>query len=342
MLKFKTIKYENHILSILDQRLLPNRIVYFKAKTAHDVYRAIKDMVLRGAPLIGVAAAWGIALEAQRLPEKAFVKRLMLAIKLIRSARPTARNLFWACGRMKRIVQHFSLTPKVLRQKLVAEAKKIEAEDIRACEAISKYGAVLIKSGFKIMVHCNAGALATAGIGTALGILYEAQTQGKEFTVYVCETRPWLQGARLSTWELHRAGIETLLLCDNMISNFIEDVDLVIVGADRIATNGDVANKIGTKNLAIIANYYQVPFYVAAPIPTFDKNIDDGKKIPIEYRAETEVKFLVGQRLAPKAVKALNPAFDVTPHQLITGIITDQGLIHPPYKEAIKKLVLLK
>ncbi len=342
MLRFKTIKYSNRVLTILDQRLLPNKVAYIKARTARDVYRAIKDMALRGAPLIGVAAAYGIALEAQRLPDRSFKKKLKKAIKLIEKARPTARNLFWACERMARLVDRCSAKPKLLKKKLLEEAKKIEQADVISCARIGKHGARLIKNGNKILVHCNAGALATAGIGTALGVLYAAQAQGKKFTVYADETRPWLQGARLTAWELDKAGIETFLLCDSMAASFMKEMDLIIVGADRIATNGDVANKIGTKSLAIIANYYKVPFYVAAPVSTFDKKIASGENIPIEHRDEAEVKTMHGRCLAPKTVRALNPAFDVTPHSLVTAIITEYGLIRSPFKKTIKKLLRLK
>ncbi|MEO0225414.1 MAG: S-methyl-5-thioribose-1-phosphate isomerase [candidate division WOR-3 bacterium] len=337
-MRYKTIKHHNRILSILDQRLLPHKVVYRKARTAYDVYRAIKDMILRGAPLIGVTAAWGIALEAQRLSGREFRKKLKKAINLIRRARPTARNLFWACARMERLIDQNREDDKILKKRLLLEAEKIEQEDVAACEKIGRYGAPLIHNGDKVMVYCNAGALATAGIGTALGVLYTAKQEGKKFTVYACETRPWLQGARLTTWELNQAGIKTYLLCDNMAGAFMEDIDLVLVGADRIAVNGDVANKIGTKGLAIVARYFNVPLYVAAPVTTFDFRIGSGEEIEIEFRKEEEVKSIAGKLIAPRNIKAINPAFDITPNTLITGIITDRGIIYPPYKNKIKKL----
>lgn len=325
-------------MRLLDQRKLPNRIEYFTARNARDVHFAIREMVVRGAPLIGVVAAWGIVVEAQRMSDRELATGLRHALKLIRRARPTAQNLFWACDRMDAALARYARDARRTRQEIMAEAKRIEAEDVVSCERIGEHGAGLIKDRAKIMVYCNAGALATAGIGTALGVLYKAQARGRRFTVYACETRPLLQGARLTAWELHQNGVKTVLVCDNMAASFVGGMDLVLVGADRIAANGDVANKIGTRGLAMITRYHHIPFYVAAPWSTFDPKIKDGSSIPIEYRRESEVKEVCGRLVAPRAVPALNPAFDITPGRLVTGIITDQGLVRAPYGRSIQRM----
>ncbi|MDH4210679.1 MAG: S-methyl-5-thioribose-1-phosphate isomerase [candidate division WOR-3 bacterium] len=333
MLDFKTVEYNSKTneLTILDQTKLPEEEVYLTLKTAEDVRRAIRHMNIRGAPLIGVAAAYGVVLAA-RIGDQESIKK---ACALIKSARPTAVNLSWAIDRMeKRLAgsgDHFA--------ELLAEAKAIETEDKEACAAIGRYGADLINDNAKIMVHCNAGALATSGIGTALGVLYTASQQGKKFSVFSCETRPLLQGARLTSWELTKNGIDTYTICDNMAANFMAGMKLVLVGADRIASNGDVANKIGTKGLAIIASYYKIPLYVAAPSSTFDLRIASGDQIPIEERAEEEIRTFNDRCVVAPAAKICNPAFDVTPSELISGIITEHGIITCPYAENIANLM---
>jgi len=331
-MKFKTIEYnkkDNEII-ILDQTRLPEKEVYLRLKTVNDVYNAIKNMNLRGAPLIGVAAAYGVVLAAKLKPDE-----IIKSADYIKSARPTAVNLSWAVERMKKKSQRASNQ----YEELLKEAQKIEQEDKNSCRLMGEFGAELIHDKAKVMVHCNAGALATSGIGTALGVLYTAKSRGKIFTVYSGETRPLLQGARLSSWELTKNGIETFAICDNMAATYMNEMDLVLVGADRIARNGDTANKIGTKGLAIIAQYYEVPFYVVAPISTFDLNTKTGKEIPIEIRCEDEIRLFNTKCIVAKNAKVCNPAFDVTPAQLITGIITEKGIIQSPNEEKIQGLL---
>lgn len=338
MLKFRTVEYDlnkNEVI-ILDQTQLPEKEVYLRLKSVKNIYDAIKDLKVRGAPLIGVVAAYGVVLSAgKNSPEK-----VLKDAEYLKSARPTAVNLAWAIERMKKCMKKDK--DNNLYQRLLKEAILIEKEDKDACTKIGSLGAGLIKDGDKIMVHCNAGALATSGIGTALGILYTAKKMGKKFSVYSCETRPLLQGARLTTWELTKNGIETYAICDNMAATFMPEMDLVIVGADRIARNGDTANKIGTRGLAIIARYYRVPFYVAAPVSTFDFNIKSGNGIPIEYRCDDEIIYFNKRCIVAKKAKICNPAFDVTPAKLITGIITEKGILKQPLRKGVdtlKKLV---
>ncbi len=329
IIQFNTIKYdqENNEITILDQRQLPEKEIYVSLKKAEDVYQAIKNMNVRGAPLIGVTAAYGVVLSAISGNSEYVVK----AADYLKSARPTAINLAWAVERMKKKIKG----EKNLYERLLKEAHHIELEDKESCRRMGEIGAGLIENGANIMVHCNAGALATSGIGTALGVLYTAKKRGKKFTVYSCETRPLLQGARLTSWELTRNGIDTYTLCDNMAATYMPDVDLVLVGADRIALNGDTANKIGTCGLSIIAKYHKVPFYVVAPISTFDFDTQSGKDIPIEIRCEDEVRKFNTKNIVAERAKVCNPAFDVTPAKLITGIVTEKGIIRPPYRDAI-------
>jgi methylthioribose-1-phosphate isomerase len=332
MVGFKTIDYDENqnILTILDQTKLPEEESYLKLRTAEDVHQAIKNMNLRGAPLIGVAAAYGMVLAAHRSSAQAVTE----AGELLQSARPTAVNLFWAMERMKTRLQK----AKDVYRELLQEARMIEQEDKSACEKIGCLGAELIHDGAKIMVHCNAGALATSGIGTALGIIYVARREGKNLEVYSSETRPLLQGARLTSWELTKNGVETYTICDGMAATFMPDMDMVIVGADRIAQNGDVANKIGTKGLAIIAHYHDVPFYVAAPVSTFDFNTASGEGIPIEERHEDEIRTFHNRTIVALPARICNPAFDVTPAKLVTGIVTERFIVRPPYDRNIAKL----
>ncbi|MGB7055153.1 MAG: S-methyl-5-thioribose-1-phosphate isomerase [bacterium] len=332
MLGFKTIDYSEsgNKVTILDQTRLPAEEVYLTLKTAEDIHQAIKNMNLRGAPLIGVAAAYGLVLAAHQGNAQAVTK----ACELIQSARPTAVNLFWAIERMKKRLQQ----AKDVYTELLQEARMIEQEDREACQKIGSLGAELVRDHSKIMVHCNAGALATSGIGTALGIIYTARQEGKNLEVYSGETRPLLQGARLTSWELTKNGVETYTICDSMAGTFMPEMNMVIVGADRIAQNGDVANKIGTKGLAIIAQYYRVPFYVAAPVSTFDFNIASGEQIPIEERHEDEIRKFHNKRIVAPSASICNPAFDVTPSELITGIVTERFIVRPPYDSNIAKL----
>jgi len=332
-LRFKTIEYhcENHEIVILDQTKLPEEEVYLRLRSVQDVYEAIRNMKLRGAPLIGVAGAYGVVLAGvSGNPDE-----VREAADYLKSARPTAVNLSWAIGRMKQAIKN----NEGLFEQLLKEAQAIEQEDKEACQRMGEFGAELIREDARVMVHCNAGALATSGIGTALGVLYTAKDFGREFVVYSCETRPLLQGARLTSWELTANSIKTYTICDNMAATYMPEMDLVLVGADRIARNGDTANKIGTKGLAIIARYYNIPFYVAAPVSSFDLNIASKDGIPIEERGEDEIRRFNGKTIVATDAKILNPAFDVTPATLISGIITEKGILRPPYQENICRMI---
>jgi methylthioribose-1-phosphate isomerase len=311
------IRWRGDRLELLDQRLLPDKTAYVTCRTAEQVARAIRDMAVRGAPAIGCAAAFGVVLG----------KGSAKAYKVLRESRPTAVNLFWALDRMKGATD------------LKAEAEAIYAEDLAANHAIGELGAKLIKERARVMTHCNAGALATAGYGTALGVIRSAK--GKKISVIANETRPYLQGARLTAWEMVQEKIPCTLITDNMAGHLMSrgEVDVVIVGADRIAANGDVANKIGTYALAVMAKRHGIPFYVAAPVSTFDPAIPDGSHIPIEERSADEVTGYRKLRWAPKGVKVRNPAFDVTPADLVTGIICEKGVVLNPDREGIRKLL---
>jgi len=311
------IRWRGDRLELLDQRLLPDKKTYVTCRTAEQVAKAIRDMVVRGAPAIGCAAAFGVVLG----------KGSAKAYKVLRESRPTAVNLFWALDRMKTAGD------------LEAEAKAIYDEDIAANRAIGELGAKLIKERARVMTHCNAGALATAGYGTALGVIRSAK--GKRISVIANETRPYLQGARLTAWEMVQEKIPCTLITDSMAGHMMSqgEVDVVVVGADRIAANGDVANKIGTYALAVMAKRHGIPFYVAAPLSTFDAAIPDGSHIPIEERSADEVTGYRKLRWAPKGVLVRNPAFDVTPAELITGIICEKGVVLKPDRKRIRKLL---
>jgi methylthioribose-1-phosphate isomerase len=334
---------------MLDQRRLPSEILYRTCVDYREVALSIKDMVIRGAPAIGVAAAMGIALGVERSPARS-VEELRAEFDLIcdtlARTRPTAVDLFWAIERMKRrFLQLASEAGSAaadldhLRKELVAEAQQIHQERRQADEAIGRFGAELLPQTATVMTQCNAGALATGGIGTALGVIRVAIEQGRRIEVLVPETRPYLQGSRLTAWELHQDGIPLTLITDNMVGHFLKagHVGAVVVGADRIAANGDTANKIGTYTMAILAHEHQVPFYVAAPISTVDLSISSGEQIPIEQRPEEEVTHLAGVRVAPD-VRAAHPAFDVTPARLIAAIITERGVARPSYTESLLHL----
>ena len=340
-----TIAREDDAVVMIDQRKLPAEEVYVRAKTAAEVARAIKTMVIRGAPAIGVAAAMGIALHMRKSKAtgtQKFVAEFQKTCDLMAWTRPTAVNLFWAIDRMKRTfaaaVQAGESVDQI-KDRLDAEATRIHDEDVASCRAMGAFGAEIVPADARILTHCNAGALATAGYGTALGVIRGAVEQGKRVVVFADETRPFLQGARLTAWELVRDGIQTTVITDNMTGALMRqgNVDLVVVGADRIAANGDTANKIGTYGVAVLAREHKIPFYVAAPLSTVDLDTPDGTHIPIEERSAKEVTHVGGAQLAPDGALVWNPAFDVTPHHLIAGIITERGIFRPPYIESLKR-----
>jgi len=329
---FKTIEWANNKVRLIDQTKLPHKLVIVEGDNYFKVAKAIKEMKIRGAPAIGVAAALGIALGAvQSLArsKEEFLKEFSKICSTFRKTRPTAVNLFWAIERMERVVQEDELLEiRKIKKNLLQEAKKILKEDIETNKRIGKLGANLIDDGDVILTHCNTGALATAGLGTALGIIKTAAREGKKIRVFVDETRPYLQGARLTCWELLQEKIPTTLICDNMAGYFIHQgiIKKVFVGADRIAKNGDVANKIGTYPLAVLCRENKIPFYVAAPTSTIDLSLSSGKKIPIEERDSQEVTKIMGKCIAPLEVEVRNPAFDITPAKYITAIITEKGI----------------
>jgi methylthioribose-1-phosphate isomerase len=335
----KTIQWKNDRVVMLDQRLLPHREVYRVYRNCSEVATAIREMVIRGAPAIGVAAAMGVALGAAKAPRKTFDRDFEKIIITLSKTRPTAINLFWALQRMRRIYSESrSRGVEAVQRALKEEAQKIYQEDIAANKQLGKFGASLLRNAKQIMTHCNAGALATAGYGTALGVLRALKASGKQFEVFVNETRPFLQGARLTAWELKKEKIPATLITDNMAGYLIQKgkVDAVVVGCDRIAANGDVANKIGTYTLAVLARRHGIPFYVAGPTSSIDVNCRSGDEIPIEQRDPKEVSHIFGKPVAPKGMKIFNPAFDVTAHDLITAIITEKGVINPPYQQNIR------
>jgi methylthioribose-1-phosphate isomerase len=329
---------------LIDQTLLPTQLQYRDCRTVEEIWEAIRSLRVRGAPAIGVAAAMGVVLGMQAPGDGkrgSFERRLKEVADYLRTSRPTAVNLFWALGRMEAHVRpHLEKMPASrLCELLLEEALKIEEEDRRMCRAIGAVGAELIGAGQGVLTHCNAGGLATADYGTALAVMFAAAEQGKRFRVFADETRPLLQGARLTTWELQQRGIDVTLICDSMAAQVMKEkrVDLVITGADRIAANGDAANKIGTYGVALLARAHGIPFYVAAPSSTFDLSLASGDAIPIEQRDSREVTHGLGRQIAPDGVKVYNPAFDVTPACLIEGIITEKGLIRPVDEASIRQ-----
>ena len=340
-----TIAREGDVVVMIDQRKLPAQEVYVRCKSASDVARAIKTMVIRGAPAIGVAAAMGLALgmrKSSATGTQKFAAEFQKSCDLMAATRPTAVNLFWAIERMKRCFAEAAQAGESVDQikdRLEREAQLIHDEDVDSCRAMGAHGAEVVPADARVLTHCNAGALATAGYGTALGVIRGAVEQGKRVAVYADETRPFLQGARLTAWELVRDGIPTTVITDNMTAALMRKVpiDLVVVGADRIAANGDTANKIGTYGVAVLAREHKVPFYVAAPLSTIDLNTPDGDHIPIEERSAREVSHVGSSQLAPEGASIWNPAFDVTPHQYIAGIITERGIFRPPYIESLKR-----
>jgi len=337
------VRWEHDRLILLDQRLLPGQELERAYARWEDVADAIRTLVVRGAPAIGVTAAFGVALAARSsraTDAGALLGDVEIALKGLAETRPTAVNLFWALDRVRRVAEAARHQPVAdIRQRLLSEAQAILDEDVAANRALGDHGATLVPPRARILTHCNAGALATAGYGTALGVIRGAVERGKRITVLADETRPFLQGARLTAWELVRDGIDTTVITDNMSGAMMRQgkVDLVVVGADRIAANGDTANKIGTYTVAVLAREHNIPFYVAAPLSTIDLNTPDGDHIPIEERSAREVTHLGGAQLTPEGARVRNPAFDVTPHRLIAGIITERGIFRPPYTESLAR-----
>ncbi|MEW6376995.1 MAG: S-methyl-5-thioribose-1-phosphate isomerase [Thermodesulfobacteriota bacterium] len=343
-MEFKTIEWKGDHIRILDQRRLPQEIRYLDCRDASSVAQAIRTMAIRGAPAIGVAAAMGIALAAKKakfIQPGAFVKAVEKVCHEMRQTRPTAVNLFWAVNRMERILDEVhSCGVEETKARLEREACWIYEEDLKVNRKIGENGKALIRNQDGVLTHCNAGALATAGYGTALGVILAAWAEGKRFRVFVDETRPLLQGARLTAWELAQEKIPVTVLTDNMAGWLMKQgkINLVLVGADRIARNGDAANKIGTYNLAVLSRWHNIPFYVAAPTSTLDLTLASGLDIPIEERAPEEVTHVGGYRITPKGIQVFNPAFDVTPHSLIEGIITEKGILRKPFHKNLEKM----
>ncbi|MGE5701032.1 MAG: S-methyl-5-thioribose-1-phosphate isomerase [Clostridia bacterium] len=341
----QSVKWENDALVLLDQRLLPTQQVYVRLETVEAAWQAIKDLTVRGAPAIGMAAAYGLYLGirgSQATDFASFWAELREQSDYLNSSRPTAVNLAWALRRMESKAEEWKALPIAeLKTALLAEAIQIQESDEAACRTIGELGAELFSDGMGILTHCNAGGLATGRYGTALSPIYIAAEKGVTLRVFADETRPVLQGARLTAFELKEAGIDVTLICDNMAAMVMKNgwVDAVIVGADRIAANGDTANKIGTYGVALLAKAHNIPFYVAAPLSTIDIKTPDGSAIPIEERDEAEVTIGFGTRTAPEGVKVYNPAFDVTPHEYITAIITEKGIIRAPFANNIPNLV---
>ena len=338
-----TVAWEDGAVVLIDQRRLPAEQVFLRCRDHREVAEAIRDMAVRGAPAIGVAAAFGLALGVRTTASEGAGLRAEWSemCATLAATRPTAVNLFWAIERMRgRFDAVASRGGDVLRKALLDEALAIQADDLEACRRMGDLGAELLPAQARLLTHCNAGALATAGYGTALGVVRSAARLGKVKAVFADETRPWLQGARLTAWELLQDGIPTTLIADNMAGHLMArgEVDAVVVGADRIAANGDVANKIGTYTVAVLARENGVPFYVAAPVSTFDLATPTGADIPIEERPTEEVTHVAGRRIAPLGVAVRNPAFDVTPHRYVTAIVCERGVARPPFAESLLAL----
>ncbi len=331
-------------LLLIDQTLLPMELREIECRQVETVWEAIRSLRVRGAPAIGIAAAYGVCVGLQTVAGKSteeFFARVEEMTEYLATSRPTAVNLFWALRRMKQVADGLRgrEDARQIAARLLAEARAIEKEDRGMCRAMGRYGAELLSDGQGVLTHCNAGGLATADYGTALAVFFAAHEAGKKLHVYADETRPLLQGARLTAWELLQRGIDATLICDSMAAQVMREgrVHAVVVGADRIAANGDTANKIGTYGVAILAAYHRLPFYVAAPSSTFDLSIDSGKEIPIEHRDGREVTHGFGRQTAPDGIDVYNPAFDVTPADLIAAFITERGVIRPPYRETLAK-----
>lgn len=340
--KIKTIEWVDNISRMIDQTILPYEFKTVDIKTAEEMYTAIKDMIVRGAPAIGIAGAHGVSLAAIELEKTAsnktdFLNKLEQKAQYLKSSRPTAVNLMWAVDKQMELAKSIHGDIKEIKNALIQNGIKLENEDIEINKKMGDYGAEVVPKGATILTHCNAGALATVGYGTALGVIRSAYAKDPTIKVFADETRPRQQGARLTTWELTQDGIPTTLITDGMCSYFMSKgmIDMVVVGADRIASNGDTANKIGTYTVAIAAKYHNIPFYIAAPLSTIDISIKSGKEIPIEERSHEEVTHINGDWICAKDVNIINPGFDVTPHELITGIITEKGILKPNFEESI-------
>ncbi len=340
----RALSWQGNKLQLLDQTLLPVEKVILELDNYEEVAWAINTMQVRGAPAIGIAAAYGMVLAAQQgltQDKSKFLSYLDKAKTELAETRPTAVNLFWALERMEKVWKaNEDQSPEQLLALLEQEAKVIDSEDLAGNKKMGLYGSELVPHGARILTHCNAGALAVSGYGTALGVIRAAHEQGKNIQVFADETRPLLQGSRLTAWELMEDGIPVTLITDNTSAYLMKQgkIDLVVVGADRISSNGDVANKIGTYGVAILAKYHGIPFYVAAPTSTIDMSLKSGEEIPIEERDHDEVRKIGGVQIAPAEVKVYNPAFDVTPHELVTAIITEAGIIRPPFNEGLQKI----
>jgi methylthioribose-1-phosphate isomerase len=337
----ETIEWTDRGVVMIDQRRLPAEEIFVTCRNYQEVAHAIRTMVIRGAPAIGVAAAMGVALGVQQADDADLDRTFAVICDTLASTRPTAVNLFWAIERMQRLYTSLRGRPIAeIRARLVEEAARVKREDIAINREIGRHGAVLVPDGKTVLTHCNAGALATAGYGTALGVIRAAVESGKKIDVFADETRPFLQGARLTVWELLQDGIPTTLITDNMAGHFLKSgrIGCVVVGADRIAANGDVANKVGTYSVAVLAKENGVPFYVAAPISTLDLTLESGDRIPIEQRPAAEVTTVFGTRVAPEGAAVENPAFDVTPSRYVTAIITERGVARPPFTDSLAGL----
>jgi len=340
----ETLEWTDSGVRFIDQTKLPTEETYVTCRTCEQVAEVIRNMVVRGAPAIGVAAAMGIALGVQNSKAEtggALKQEFDRCCELVGKTRPTAVNLFWAIRRMQEKFESLRIRPlPQIKQALIEEAQRMHAEDIAANQAMGRFGATLMPSSGGVLTHCNAGALATCGYGTALGVIRAAVEQGKKIQVYADETRPFLQGSRLTAWELMKDGIPTTVISDNMAGAMMlqNKIDAVVVGADRIAANGDVANKIGTYSVAILSKEHGIPFYVAAPFSTIDLETPDGSTIPIEQRNTKEVTHIAGRQMVPEGVQVENPAFDVTPAKYVTAIVTERGIARAPYEASLAKL----
>ena len=342
--KIKTIEWVNNVSRMVDQTLIPYEYKMVDIKTANEMFDAIRTMIVRGAPAIGIAGAHGVALAAMEIAAKTndkeeFIEKLKQYAEYLKSSRPTAVNLMWAVDQQFELAKNSEKTVDETVKMLIENGIRLENEDIEINKKIGDNGAKLVKKGATILTHCNAGALATVGYGTALGVVRSAFAKDNTIQVFADETRPRQQGARITTFELKMDGLPVTLITDGMCSYFMSKgmIDMVVVGADRIAANGDTANKIGTYTVAIAAKYHNVPFYIAAPLSTIDTSIESGARIPIEERSKEEVTHINGKTICAEGVNVINPGFDVTPHELITGIITEKGVLYPDFTESIKK-----
>lgn len=343
--KIRPIEWIDGYSRVVDQTVIPYEYKFINITRGDDMFLAIRNMIVRGAPAIGIAGAHGIVLYAKEIAEKytdvsTFKAKLVEKADYMATSRPTAVNLMWACAQQKEIIKNSNSDIQGIIRELTTKAIEIENDDIARCKKIGDYGAEVVPKGAGILTHCNAGALATGGYGTALGVIRSAYAKDDTINVFADETRPRQQGARLTTFELLADGIPVTLITDGMCSYFMNKgmIDMVVVGADRIASNGDTANKIGTYTVAIAAKYHNIPFYVAAPLSTIDASIETGKDIPIEERSAEEVTHINGKRICAEGVKVINPGFDVTPNTLITGIITEKGILRPDYKKSIEEV----